>query len=193
MLPQSPRYFLLKTMPPGSRCAEIGVHLGDFSQSILDIVRPQQLHLIDPWRYETGAAYARSKYGGKRGMSQAHMDKRYRRVLTRFTSEVASGRVVLHRGYSHEVCATFADGYFDWVYIDGNHLYEFVKKDLERYYSKIKQGGFLTGDDYGVADWWEDGVTRAVDEFVANNRVTVVEIRNGQFILQKNLGHDELD
>jgi hypothetical protein len=33
--------------------------------------------------------------------------------------------------------------------------------------------------------WWEGGVKRAVDEFFERNRIQVVEIRNGQFVLRK--------
>jgi methyltransferase family protein len=37
--------------------------------------------------------------------------------------------------------------YFDWIYVDGDHQYEAVKKGLESYLPKVKPGGFITGDD----------------------------------------------
>ena len=40
--------------------------------------------------------------------------------------------------------------YFDWIYIDGNHTYEYVKQDLEGYRPKVKPGGYMAGDDYGT-------------------------------------------
>ncbi|MDJ0634304.1 MAG: hypothetical protein QNJ34_14035 [Xenococcaceae cyanobacterium MO_188.B29] len=42
------RQFLLERLPKNSVGAEIGVHLGDFSEKILEIVKPNKLHLIDP-------------------------------------------------------------------------------------------------------------------------------------------------
>jgi hypothetical protein len=39
---------LLELMPSDAVCAEIGVHLGDFSERILTFTRPRVLHLIDP-------------------------------------------------------------------------------------------------------------------------------------------------
>ena len=38
----------------------------------------------------------------------------------------------------------------DFVYIDGNHDYDYVKKDLELYYPKLKGGGVLGGDNFEV-------------------------------------------
>ncbi|MFP4121478.1 TylF/MycF/NovP-related O-methyltransferase [Coleofasciculus sp.] len=70
--------------------------------------------------------------------------------------------------------------------MDGNHLYEFVKKDLETYYPKVKTGGYITGDDYGATQkWWEDGVKKAVDEFRSQSLCKTVLIQAGQFILEK--------
>lgn len=50
----------------------------------------------------------------------------------------------------------------DFVYIDGNHRYEYVKKDIELYYPKIKIGGVIGGHDF---KYTERGVVRAVAEF----------------------------
>lgn len=51
--------------------------------------------------------------------------------------------------------------YFDVVYIDGDHNYAQVKRDVVNYSSLVKQGGFLTGHDYSEG---YEGVIRAVNE-----------------------------
>ena len=51
--------------------------------------------------------------------------------------------------------------YFDVVYIDGDHRYEQVKKDVVNYSVLVSQGGFLAGHDY--CEGYE-GVVRAVNE-----------------------------
>jgi hypothetical protein len=179
------RTFLLKMLPTGSVGAEIGVHRGDFSERILSIVKPVKLHLIDPWKYESSEAYKNAWYGGRAQGGQAEMDNRYAAVLARFRSQIVSGQVFVHRSSSEERCGDFPDDYFDWVYIDGNHLYEFVKKDLELYYHKVRRGGYLMGDDYAIGGSWKAGVKTAVDEFLRSTHVEVVDLRNQQFIIRK--------
>jgi hypothetical protein len=112
------------------------------------------------------------------------MDAIYESVLKRFARQRAKGIVTVHRLPSVEAAAGLPDGELDFVYIDGNHTYEFVKADLECYAPKLRPGGYLAGDDYGVRGWWEDGVTRAVDEFVASGGATVVSLDDNQFLLQ---------
>ncbi|MBT6097750.1 MAG: hypothetical protein HN582_13185 [Marinovum sp.] len=43
------RLRMLAQMPKNGRCAEIGVWNGGFSGAILDVTRPKELTLIDPW------------------------------------------------------------------------------------------------------------------------------------------------
>ena len=38
--------------------------------------------------------------------------------------------VYLKRGYSEHVSKEYSDKFFDWVYIDANHSYKYVKQDL---------------------------------------------------------------
>jgi len=180
-----PRQALLRRLPRRSVCAEIGVYEGDFSAQILEHVRPRQLHLIDPWRYEGDARYGQAWYGGRVGASQARMDALHAGVLSRFAREIAAGIVVVHRAPSVAAAEGFADDSVDWVYIDGNHLYEFVKADLETYHRKVKKGGFIAGDDYGAEGWWEGGVTKAVDEFRRAGLCETVLIQDRQFLLRK--------
>lgn len=179
------RDFLLQAMPGGGCCAEIGVDRGDFSRRILNVNSPAELHLIDPWEYRPAGTYADARYGGDRGGSQEKMDAVYRSVRERFREEMASGRVQVHRKTSAAAAESFPPGHFDWVYIDGNHLYEHVKRDLNLFFPKVRRGGYLAGDDYGVEGWWDDGVTRAVDEFVTVDEVEPVMFREHQFVLRR--------
>jgi hypothetical protein len=179
------RRFLLAMLPKHLVGAEIGVHVGDFSQQIMDVVFPRELHLIDPWEYQPSAIYKNALYGGAAKGGQGEMDERYSNVCNRFDQQIHAGQVKVHRGYSIDVLEQFPDEYFDWVYIDGNHLYEYVKKDLEVSLRKIKPGGFIAGDDYTDGGWWGGGVKTAVDEFSKNQAIQLVEIRNRQFILRK--------
>lgn len=159
------REAMLLRLPPGSAGLEIGVDEGDFSAQILEVAEPRQLHLMDPWEHHNDETYKDSCYGGlERG--QREMDEKYDKVLGRFQKEIVSGKVVVHRVYS-DMVDELKDSSLDWVYIDANHQYEFVAADLERCRRKVKGGGFILGDDYGINGWFNSGVTKAVDEFVS--------------------------
>lgn len=168
-------------MPKHSVCAEIGVWKGDFSREILKIVHPKELHLIDPWKYLP--EYKNRWYGGAVAESQEDMDKIYEKVKMEFDKDK---RVKIHRGYSNSVAKQFKDDYFDWIYIDGNHSYEFVLADIKNFLPKIKKGGFILGDDY----WWgiKEGfpVRRAVRKVIKDDLVEKVQIKSRLFWLRKN-------
>ena len=117
-------------------------------------------------------------------MNQQVLDARYERVRSRLQAYLDRGQVEIHRAYSSDVVDQFPDEYFDWIYIDGNHLYEYVKQDLTFYYPKVKPGGYICGDDYGAVGWWEDGITRATDEFIALHQLDLT-VFGTQFLIQK--------
>ncbi len=82
------------------------------------------------------------------------MDALYESVIERFRPQIESGQVFVKRARSVDAAASFSDETLDWVYIDGDHSYEAVKRDLEAYYRVVKSGGFLAGDDYGAKNGW---------------------------------------
>ena len=69
--------------------------------------------------------------------------------------------ITLHQEFSYDVVNNFEDGYFDFIYIDGNHEYEDVKKDIELFLPKTKH--LIGGHDY-QKEW--PGVIKAVHETV---------------------------
>jgi hypothetical protein len=61
---------------------------------------------------------------------------------------MAGQPVVFHRDHSQEAGEKFPDDFFDWVYVDANHTYQFVVRDLRLYHRKVKPGGVLAGHDF---------------------------------------------
>jgi Methyltransferase domain len=173
------RWELVSQLPRGGAGAEIGTWEGDFAAQLLKRVKPRRLYLIDPWEHRSEATYERAFFGDRTPGGQAKMDAIHESVCQRFASPIASGQVVVLRARSTEAADLVEP--LDWVYIDGDHTYNAVKADLERFYERLKPGGVIAGDDYGMAGWWGDGVTRAVDEFVASHRVPPTFLGN-QFL-----------
>ena len=177
------RRCLFPCIPPRGVGAEIGVWRGDFSTDLLAETAPDQLHLVDPWRFQPDPKYADASYGGKLATSQEDMDELFDLVCRRFAGD---GRVVVHRCTSAEGTGRLADGSLDWVYLDAEHWYESVRADIARWAPKVRSGGLVMGDDYGARGYWGGGVTRAVDEFVAAGGCDVVLLEANQFALRLN-------
>ena len=147
----SDRQSLIASFPKNAIVAEVGVALGDFSADILRYTEPEKLFLIDAWK-----------------MNHPHYGEGgFEKVKKRFTSEIASGRVQVQRGYSFDRLAEFKNHFLDWVYIDAAHDYRSVTKDLNISYNKVKSGGIISGHDYHR--WGKNGkrfgVLEAVNKF----------------------------
>lgn len=72
-------------------------------------------------------------------------------------------RLVAIQGMSHTVTEMIPDNSVDIIFIDGDHSYEAVKKDIILYTPKLKDGGLLTGHDIDYP-----GVNQAVTELIEN-------------------------
>lgn len=75
-------------------------------------------------------------------------------------------RFVWKLGNSSEIVNDFENESLDFVYIDGNHRYGPVNRDIHVWYPKVKTGGFFGGHDY--VETKHCGVIKAVDNFFAN-------------------------
>lgn len=67
---------------------------------------------------------------------------------------------------SEEASKLFRDGDIDFVYVDGNHLKEFVRIDMGCWLPKVKRPGWIGGHDYQHKR--APGVKPAVLEFVGS-------------------------
>jgi SAM-dependent methyltransferase len=82
-----------------------------------------------------------------------------------------------HEGDSSTVLSEFEPCSFDWIYIDADHSYDGVMKDLAAAHRALKPGGLLMCNDY--SNWCSSsavpyGVARAVNEFVIRESYAVL-------------------
>lgn len=69
------------------------------------------------------------------------------------------------KGNTWDVSSQFEDNSVDFVFIDADHNYESVKKDILSWSPKMKSGGIMSGHDYHNHTC---GVKQAVDELFPN-------------------------
>ena len=129
-----------------NRGAEIGVRLGRFSQCLLDANPDLMLYCIDPW-------------GQYHGVPQARQDRLYRQAVERLTPY----NVKILRKSSMDALADIEDESLDFVYIDGNHTFDYCCPDIIFWSRKVKSGGIVACHDYLPFRW--NGVIQAVDSY----------------------------
>jgi predicted O-methyltransferase YrrM len=84
--------------------------------------------------------------------------------------EPIADKINIIRNDSISESKKYLDEFFDIVYIDASHEYEYVKQDILNWHPKVKRGGIICGDDY---IWGWPGVVLAVDE-IFGNKINVV-------------------
>lgn len=161
---------------------ELGVYRGDFSKLVWTNAAPQKMVLVDPWTVADNSSVPGVEYEGKTANGESKMayskNADMQHVQSMFKNEIADGRVELKRGFSYDFVDSFEPKSIDIVYIDACHMYECVRRDMNEYFPKVKVQGYLCGHDYcadgtgGTASgqcgaMWKNGVTKAVDEFLA--------------------------
>lgn len=143
--------------------AEIGVDRGLFAADICKANPGVKLYGIDPWQDypEYGEVYTQPYADNCRAQAK--------RRLRPYD-------VTLIRKKSLEAVVDFEDNSLDFVYIDGNHAYQFVKDDITAWSRKVRPGGIVSGHDYcrpkNRHRWLFQGVIQAVNEYVAENKIT---------------------
>ena len=156
---------------------EIGVHKGDFSKQLAHNLDPKKLILVDPWIAYSDLIYQKSWYGNTQHSNQNIQDQYFLDVNKRFEKDILENKIELHRKTSDEFFLG-NKSIFDLIYIDGNHLFEFVKKDIENSLKFINNDGLIVLDDYGLKGWWLDGATKAVKYYEKKKIIKIISRHN---------------
>ena len=132
--------------------AEIGCANGNTTGHILKNTKVRKLYAVDLW-HPSNDRFSSKQYDGWN----------FKRMQSRFERAIHGNRhrVVLLKGISWEVADSVEDGTLDFIFIDADHSYQSVKRDILAWTPKLKEGGMISGHDTHFKD-----VYRAINFYV---------------------------
>lgn len=146
--------FLAKHASESKLIVEAGCFKGRSTRAMADNTNGV-IHAIDPWdgRYE-GLGHPRDD---AHRILQLDPDGVRKDFYNNLLDYIASGKVIPHTGYFHHFWVKSPN----MIFIDANHDYVTIHRDICHALFLLQEGGFLCGHDYRGE--WPD-VIRAVDE-----------------------------
>lgn len=141
--------------------AELGVFKGEFSKDIKKIIEPKRLFLVDLFSGYFGS-------GDKDGLNHtyAQLEEEEQKLREFFKNDT---NVEIIKNDTISFLDSLDNETLDIVYIDADHSYESVKKDLRHSLSKVKTGGLICGHDY--VEYTQ--AKNAVDDFCRENNLVI--------------------
>jgi hypothetical protein len=137
--------------------AEVGVASGYYSEILCKANPKLKLYSIDPWyRYHDYRDFANPN-------TFIHMEDKARKLLAPYSC-------IIIKKTSMEAVKDFADNSLDFVFIDANHAYEYVRDDIREWTKKVRNGGIVSGHDYYKTKAGNVGVITAVDEYIKEHK-----------------------
>jgi len=144
---------------------EIGVAEGNFSEDILNMpVKFPTVWLVDRW-------VSMPNVKGDSAMPQSWHDANHANVVER--TKKFNGRAVIIRQESTIAADLFRDNQLDLIYIDADHSYAGCRADINAWWPKLKQGGYMAFHDYQNKAY---GVNKAVNEFANSRGLAVYDL-----------------
>lgn len=148
---------LCRLIPDGSVAVEIGTLFGAGAALALSNSNAKAFYTIDKWGVKTG------------GISK--IKNSFKNIIF---EEIAKAQLRPFKNChilkldSVEAADEFPDKSVSWLFVDGDHSYGGVHRDLKAWIPKMKPGGIIAGHDYNRAE-----VKKAVDEFLTKVNVTI--------------------
>lgn len=163
--------------------AELGVYRGDFVQKILKICpNIQQYYMIDPWRNL-------DDWNKPANKTNDIFEDYYQETMSKV--EFAKEKCTVLRGTTLEMVDKIPDESLDCVYIDGDHTLRGITLDLMAIWPKLKEGGYILGDDFTPTIWqhnvnYEPSFVFPFSVYFAEAKgAKIYGLSNNQFLLQK--------
>jgi predicted O-methyltransferase YrrM len=151
--------YIVKLCAGGEHLVEIGSWKGKSSAymavEIANSGKNIKFDCIDPWYNEANVEYSEMVYEGLYDTFLKNIEpvKEYIRPIRKTSMDA----VIHYQDYS-----------LDFVFIDGNHLYEFVYMDILKWLPKVRVGGIIGGHDWGFPP-----IQRAVSETIGLENIKV--------------------
>lgn len=124
--------------------AEIGVWRGAYSALFCEAHPSLHMLCVDPWQPHQAWLDTKNKLGPEEGAK--FIEEAYQMARAR----LAPLNATIVRKFSTEAAREVPDRSLDFIFIDGNHVYDAVLEDLEAWAPKVRSGGLVSGHDYRI-------------------------------------------
>lgn len=170
----------------GAVFVEVGAYLGRSSLYLASRIkrsgkriRVYVVDLWDGWLYDDYYEHSDAEHGNTNGPEWDDVFWHFIRNVRRAGVE----DVIYPLKMPSEQAATlFESDTLDFVFLDADHSYEAVRRDLEVWFPKVKKRGVLGGHDYLHADF--PGVRRAADEYFMEQELPL-QVHGSSFLVTK--------
>jgi hypothetical protein len=147
--------------------AEVGIGYGTHAKYVLKTTSVSNLILVDPMKYYPNDGFATDIMSKIPEVVGNNFNELY--DLIKKELSLWNDRYTWFRTESLNITEKqVPNESLDCVFIDGDHSYEAVRKDLDFWWQKVRSGGQLLGDDYWMVD-----VAKAVHEFAEAHNLKV--------------------
>jgi hypothetical protein len=128
------------------------------------------MYCVDPWQdYDEYPEY------------KGQQDLAWKSFNTNIETYGLRDKCVIKRDFSDKIVPSFQDNFFDIIFVDGNHETEFVYKDGCMAFEKVKSGGFIVFDDYGLL--WPQTIL-GIDKFLEEHKDKLKILHKGTLFPQ---------
>lgn len=144
------------------KALEVGCFRGVSSEVFL-LHEPQEMYFVDIWGKNPD--YNASDWA----LEQS--SKNWDIIKSEFEERVLpyskNTDITIIHDFSSEASKNVSNNYFDFIYIDGDHSYDGVKKDILCWLPKLSKGGYFCGHDYTTSP----NIQKACYEAFGNNKI----------------------
>lgn len=155
---------MVELFPSGSRFVEVGVYKGMsaafMAVEIINSGKDIKFDCVDNWSNDVYAAYydsdanVRNIFKSRDGIGDLLFDN--------FSNNIDPVKHAINviKANSWEAADFYANESVEFVFIDADHSYDSVVKDLKAWFPKVKEGGIIAGHDYA----WHQPIQQAVND-----------------------------
>jgi predicted O-methyltransferase YrrM len=157
---------------------EIGVSTGRYSLKLCEGIPGLRLYCVDPWKF----------YEGYVEQHKPEDQKNLNNALRIAQERLQSYDCEFVRKFSMDAVKGFRDETLDFVFIDGNHSYEYVIDDIREWSKKVKKGGIVAGHDYWNSADLKDGLW--IKDMTPEEKIRLCQVKDAVNDLTKAEGID---
>jgi len=163
-------YNFLKKLPKNFKYLEIGSYEGNSALYVSTNFPDSNLTCVDVWK----------------GVEE-HEGKDFNIIEKNFNLNLKALRNINKIKSSSDDFFIKNTIMYDFIYIDGNHKFDYVLRDCENAWRFLNDGGFLVCDDY-IWNYYKDiklNPCFAINKFLEKNKVKILLVSNSQIFFQK--------